>query len=149
MTTNEELPTAPTPDDDKNSVSPAPAPSPTKGRAKSKDAAVAPAVVVPETPPRPAYAVYGTEERDTISLAAVKFKNLHARKSLSVKHVQRVLTERGYVEADADKDGFYGDLTRSAVADFQRDAGFPVTGLVDWETFAALFAGDPNVTLTL
>lgn len=82
---------------------------------------------------------------DDVALAACVYKNLHARKSLTVHHLQRRLEELGYAEAGMDKDGYYGDLTKFAVASYQRDNKLEGDGLVDAETFLAIFKGDPNV----
>lgn len=160
MSTHEENPDLPSGLEDTQPLDAADTPEPTisvspkRGGRKAAPVVEITAEDIPEVTHassriRDPWAVYGTEETDTISLAAVKYKNVHARKSLSVKHVQRALTEKGYREADSDKDGYYGDLTQTAVANFQRDAGLEVTGVVDWETFSRLFVGDPNVTLSL
>lgn len=99
--------------------------------------------------PQPAGpAVVSNDTVDTVSLAAVIYKNLHARKSLSVHHVQRRLTELGYVAAYRDRDGYYADHTRGAVLAFQTDRQLTVTGQLDRPTAEALFEGDPNVRLT-
>jgi peptidoglycan hydrolase-like protein with peptidoglycan-binding domain len=98
-------------------------------------------------PRKSAPAVYGDGDRDTVSLARVVFKNQKARKVVAVLHVQRRLAELGYDEAGADLDGYYGDLTFSAVKAFQKDEGIDTDtpGIVDSETLEALFDGDDNV----
>jgi len=73
------------------------------------------------------------------------YKNPAARKSLTVHHVQRRLIELGYADAGADKDGWYADNTRDAIAKFQTDRSLEATGLMDEVTFTALFADDRNV----
>jgi hypothetical protein len=99
--------------------------------------------------PKPAGpAVVGNDAVDTVSVAAVVYKNLYARKSLSVHHVQRRLAELGFVESYRDRDGYYADHTRVAVSRFQTDRGLTVTGLLDRRTAEVLFEGDPNVRLT-
>ncbi|MFO8039544.1 MAG: peptidoglycan-binding protein [Sodalinema sp.] len=54
-----------------------------------------------------------------------------------VAEVQLLLTEFGYFTEPVS--GFFGRETRTAVADFQEDAGLPVNGRVDRETRRALF----------
>lgn len=92
-------------------------------------------------------AVVSNNTVDYVRLSAIVFKNIHARKSLSVHHLQRRLNELGYTEAFDDKDGYYGDKTREAVGRFQGDNNLPGGGLVDQGTIDLLFRGDPNVIL--
>lgn len=85
---------------------------------------------------------------DPVLLSVCIYKNPAARKSLSVHHLQRRLNELGYHDAYGDKDGWYGDLTRAAVAAYQKDNGLVVDGregLMDEVTLKKIFAGDPNV----
>lgn len=70
---------------------------------------------------------------------------MYARKSLTVHHLQRRLTELGYGEASSDKDGWYGDLTMEAVKAFQGDNRLEATGVMDADTLRRIFKGDPNV----
>lgn len=96
------------------------------------------------------YAVVGKGPRDVVHADRCVYKNPATRKSLTVHHLQRRLTELGYSEAAADKDGWYGDLTKSAVAAWQKATGRAVTGLIaDAFELAALFEGDPNVEVAL
>ncbi len=37
-------------------------------------------------------------------------------------------------------DGIYGPITRQVVKGFQRDCGMPETGVVDYDTWQALFS---------
>lgn len=97
--------------------------------------------------PSPRGQVVSGGETDPVLLASIVFKNPAARKSLSVHHVQRRLAELGYPDAHTDKDGWYGDLTRKAMAEYQRDNGLEGDGIADAVTLAHLFADDPNVTL--
>ena len=96
-----------------------------------------------------AYAVVGTGDTDEVYLSKCIYKNQYARKSLTVHHLQRRLTELGYKEADSDKDGWYGDLTKHAVSELQADRGIEGSGVMNAETFAAIFDGDPNVTVII
>jgi peptidoglycan hydrolase-like protein with peptidoglycan-binding domain len=68
---------------------------------------------------------------------------------LSVHHLQRRLAALGYNNADADKDGWYGDLTRDAVASFQADKNLKGAGQMNAETLEAIFAGDPHCIVVL
>lgn len=90
-------------------------------------------------------AVVGLGERDDVSLSFCIYKNINARKSLTVHHLQRRLAELGYIDANRDKDGYYGDFTRFAVAKFQSSNSIEGDGLIDAVTFALIFKGDPNV----
>lgn len=94
-------------------------------------------------------AVVGNNVVDDVVLSAIVFKNIYARKSLSVHHMQRRLAELGYDVASLDKDGFYGDRTKEALASFQADKQLPGDGNVDPATLTALFEGDPNVRVVL
>lgn len=94
--------------------------------------------------------VVGTGLTDTVHLSALIYKNRYVRKSLSVHHLQRRLTELGFDSAGADIDGTYGDLTRAAVEAFQRKRKLPdADGLANAATITALFKGDPNVTVVI
>ena len=91
-------------------------------------------------------AVVGNGRTDQVRLDACIYKNIHARKSLTIHHLQRRLVELGYEDASHDKDGWYGDYTKNAITSFQSNKGFAPTGLVDAATFLAIFDGDVNVT---
>ena len=82
---------------------------------------------------------------DEVSLKACVFKNPYSRKSLTIHHLQRRLRELGFDDAYNDIDGYYGDLTFESVKAFQKKNKLEGTGLMDEETFAAIFKGDPNV----
>jgi peptidoglycan hydrolase-like protein with peptidoglycan-binding domain len=90
-------------------------------------------------------AVVGLGEVDDIYLSSCVYKNLYSKKSLTVHHMQRRLAELGYVEAARDRDGYYGDLTKYAIAKFQAANGIDGDGSIDSETFQLIFKGDPNV----
>jgi len=103
-----------------------------------------------ESLPEPAGpAVVGLGEVDDVLLASCVYKNMYARKSLTVHHLQRRLAELGYVEAGLDKDGFYGDRTKQAVNQFQVANKLNASGLMDAVTFELIFKGDPNVRVIL
>lgn len=91
--------------------------------------------------------VLGNGDRDDIYLSKAIYKNVNARKSATVLHVQRRLGELGYTLALVDLDGWYGDHTKQSVAEYQKDEGLDVTGLMDSGTFESLFDGDQNVNL--
>lgn len=97
-------------------------------------------------PSPPGQAVSGNS-KDEVLLSACVFKNKFLRKSLSIHHVQRRLAELGYAEAHADKDGWYGDLTKSAVKAFQNDEKLNADGVITAETLHKLFSDDPNVVV--
>jgi murein L,D-transpeptidase YcbB/YkuD len=100
-----------------------------------------------ETLPEPAGpAVVGNDRTDQVRLDSCIYKNIHARKSLTIHHLQRRLAELGYTEASQDKDGWYGDYTKNAIISFQSNNGFTPNGIVDAATFLAIFDGDVNVT---
>lgn len=99
------------------------------------------------TPAGPA--VVSNKEVDDVFLDKIIYKNLYARKSLSVHHLQRRLFELGYSEAHDDKDGYYGDKTKSAVLRFQLENKLKGDGMVDADTLTLLFTGDPNVIVVL
>lgn len=85
---------------------------------------------------------------DTVRLSAIIFKNMFAKKSMSVHHVQRRLGELGYHDAWSDIDGWYGDLTKTAIAEYQSDYGIAGDGDVNMETLESLFIDDENVEVT-
>jgi hypothetical protein len=97
---------------------------------------------------QPSQAVSG-EDVDNVILAQCVYKNVYARKSLTVHHLQRRLIELGYKDADADKDGWLGDETVASIKEFQADKGMDVTGSVDVETFTKIFEGDIHVNVVL
>ena len=90
-------------------------------------------------------------DTDPIYLSKAEYKSNRTRKSLTVHHLQRRLEEMGYAEAGADIDGWYGDLTASAVAKFKADHKIdPASGeSLDAETFSLIFNGDENVRTSL
>lgn len=98
--------------------------------------------------PQASQAVSG-EDVDDVMLANCVYKNVYARKSLTVHHLQRRLIELGYKDADADKDGWLGDETVASIKKFQADKGMDVTGSVDADTFIKIFEGDVHVNVVL
>jgi hypothetical protein len=108
-------------------------------------AAVKPATTAPESAPY----VVGGGEVDEVYLSKAIYKNIHAKKVLTVHHIQRRLLEWGYPAAYSDKDGFYGDHTKNSVAEFQKAQGIEGDGLMNAETMTALFENDQNVTVIL
>lgn len=99
------------------------------------------------TPAGPA--VVGSGEVDDVILSSCVYKNDANRRSLTVYHVQRRLIELELLKDGLVKAGYYGDLTKQAVAVFQANNGIPGDGLMDAVTFAALFEGDPSVRVSL
>lgn len=104
----------------------------------------------PVAVPSPRHVVSG-KDADDVFLDKCVYKNVAARKSLTVHHLQRRLAELGYKEAASDKDGWYGDLTKNAVAAFQSaekiDADTP--GLMNAATLQKIFDGDANVNVII
>jgi len=96
----------------------------------------------------PKVAVSGAD-KDDVLLSKCVFKNVYSRKSLTIHHVQRRLAELGYRDAGSDKDGWYGDKTKSAVAAFQKDRKLGESGIIDAATLEAIFDGDPYVSVIL
>lgn len=105
----------------------------------------------PQSTPEPVepavYQAAVTGDHDDVYLDKCIVKNLHNKKSLTVHHLQRRLWELGFTSAADDKDGYYSDLTIDAVAAFQAANGLEETGIVDEETFKAIFKGDPIVVV--
>jgi len=93
--------------------------------------------------------VVGTGDQDEVHLDKCVYKNMYARKSLTVHHLQRRLADLGYGEASSDKDGWYGDSTMEAVKAFQGDNRLEATGVMDADTFRRIFKGDPNVKVVV
>ena len=105
-----------------------------------------PAPVVSDVPTT-TYAVVSNSRVDAVHASKIIPHNKMQKKSLSVHHLQRRLVEWGFMDAYMDKDGYYGDFTTKAVADFQSKVGLPVTGLPEYETLERVFEGDTNVRL--
>lgn len=99
---------------------------------------------VPVAPPT-VYSVVSADSVDSVSVSAIVYKNIFQKKSLSVHHLQRRLAEWGYIIANVDKDGYFGEPTRDAILAFQMAHGFVVTGEADMATVQAIFEGDTNV----
>jgi peptidoglycan hydrolase-like protein with peptidoglycan-binding domain len=97
--------------------------------------------------PAPARHVIGNADTDTVYLDKCVYKNPYAKKSLTVHHLQRRLNELGFTDAYSDKDGWYGDLTKSSVASFQAANNLEGDGLMNAATLSAIFAGDHNITV--
>jgi hypothetical protein len=108
-----------------------------------------PAPVPSSSVPPTTYAVVGGGEKDDVHLSRAIYKNMKQKRSLSVHHIQRRLKEWGFRDAYSERDGFYGDLTKKSVTEFQESLGLEVTGMMDAETMTRLFEGDTNVTVHL
>jgi len=108
-----------------------------------------PVVVEQPKASRQASQAVSGDDVDDVILANCVYKNVYARKSLTVHHLQRRLVELGYKDADADKDGWLGDETVASIKDFQADKGMDVTGSVDADTFMKIFEGDVHVRVVL
>ena len=88
-------------------------------------------------------------DTDEVFVSKCVYMNKAARKSLSVHHLQRRLIELGHRDAGSDKDGWYGEGTRTSVSAFQAANSITGDGLMDGPTLVAIFAGDPHVTVVL
>ena len=108
-----------------------------------------PVVVEQPKASRQASQAVSGDDVDDVILANCIYKNVYARKSLTVHHLQRRLIELGYKDADADKDGWLGDETVASIKKFQADKGMDVTGSVDTDTFIKIFEGDVHVRVVL
>jgi hypothetical protein len=122
---------------------------PEAAAAEPSSAVAEPAIVEepkpkPRTTAAPSHVVSG-KDKDDVFLKQAVFKNPRARKSLTIHHLQRRLAELGYSDAAADRDGWYGDLTKLAVQAYQKDNRIEPTGLMNAKTLEGIFAGDPNV----
>lgn len=93
--------------------------------------------------------VVSGNDKDDVFLKQAVFKNPRARKSLTIHHLQRRLAELGYGDAAADRDGWYGDLTKLAVEAWQKDNRIEPTGLMNAKTIEGIFAGDSNVRVNV
>jgi peptidoglycan hydrolase-like protein with peptidoglycan-binding domain len=97
--------------------------------------------------PSPAGQAVSGHDVDPVRLSSIVYKNRFQRKTLSVHHLQRRLSELGYHDAYSDTDGWYGDLTKAAVAAYQADNGLAGEGVADIATLESLFSDDPNVAI--
>jgi len=93
--------------------------------------------------------VVGLGDKDEVILAQCVYKNMYARKSLTVHHLQRRLAELGYGDASADLDGWYGDLTKESVRQYQGDNNLEATSVMNADTLKRIFNGDPNVMVVV
>lgn len=106
---------------------------------------VATVVAPASTAPTSEFHVVGGGSVDVVYVSKIVFKNVYQKKSLSVHHLQRRLVEWGFMDAFADKDGYFGDLTQKSVIEFQTKVGLEPTGIADFETLTRLFENDSNV----
>jgi peptidoglycan hydrolase-like protein with peptidoglycan-binding domain len=76
------------------------------------------------------------------------FKNLFAKKSMSVWQVQRRLYDLGYETVREAKPGYFEEITLKAVQDYRADKNLG-DGEIDAKFLKSLFAGDKAVKLIL
>jgi hypothetical protein len=76
------------------------------------------------------------------------FKNIYAKKSMSVWQVQRRLNDLGYDAVRAAKPGYFEEITLKAVKDYRADKNLG-DGEIDAKFLKSLFAGDKAVKLIL
>ena len=67
------------------------------------------------------------------------------RKSIYELQTMLLTLSRAYGLPRVIPDGIYGIETRDAVAEFQKSVGLPVTGVVDLDTWNALYEADKRV----
>ena len=95
-------------------------------------------------------AVVGTGDTDAVYYSKAKVPGrTEPRKSLTVLHVQRRLTDKGFHEAQSAPGGRFENLTTAAVRKYQDSRGDEITGVLTRQQFEDLFENDPNVTVTL
>lgn len=119
---------------------PEPEPEPVKEEKKPATKKAAPKgkkVVDPKSVPT----VLTSEIR--VSRAKLIYKNMFEHNSRSVGVTQIRLLELGYADAGADKRGYLGDGTHTAISQFAKDHGFGKVDLQDEALVKAIFAGTP------
>jgi len=79
----------------------------------------------------------------TVSRSKLIYKNMFEHNSRSVGVTQIRLLELGYVEAGADKRGYLGDGTLTALSQFAKDQGLGQVDIQDEALVKAVFAGTP------
>lgn len=135
-TTPEAEAPAPAEADSENSMYPAPVETMTRVERKPR-----------KPKPREPYAVVGGGDTDEVLHSrAVPLERAKTRKSLTIHHLQRRLTELGFPEAGADLDGRWGALTGRAVTAWQEKNGHEPTGELTGPQFLDIFSEDINVT---
>jgi len=149
-TTPEAEADAPAAAEDDFSMYPAPAPVSDEAEPKPKPKPAKQARAKSKPKPRTPYAVVGGGTTDEVLYSrAVPLERAKTRKSLTIHHLQRRLTELGFPEAGADLDGRWGMLTGRAVEAWQKDAGHEATGDLTAEQFTEIFSDDINVTIVV
>lgn len=133
----------PAEDATENSVSPID----TTHKAKAKKVTPTPSPAARKLVPAARNAVVGSGATDPVKLSRLVGAG-KTRKSLSVKHLQRRLSELGHTEAGADMQGSLGALTAHALGEWQSANGFSVAD-VTAEQLALIFEGDHNVTVEI
>jgi peptidoglycan hydrolase-like protein with peptidoglycan-binding domain len=88
-------------------------------------------------------------ETAEVRLSAIVFKNQLSKRSVSVYHLQQRLDELGFGLALKDKEGWFGEATKSEVMSFQEKHGLQGTGVVDEATLLAIFDGDTKVKVII
>ncbi len=97
--------------------------------------------------PKSAPAVVGRGKTDEVSVSRLIPKNVRAKKSLSVHHLQRRLNELGYSAAYADTDGWLGDGTLLGLRQFAEAEGHEIGDILTFAVILDVFDGDANVTV--
>lgn len=89
------------------------------------------------------------DETAEVRLSAIVFKNPISKRSVSVYYLQQRLAELGFTLALKDKEGWFGDATKSDIMLFQENHGLQITGVVDEATLLAIFDGDDKVKVII
>lgn len=105
------------------------------------------AAPVKRKPARKPSAVVGKGETDEVVFSrAVPLSEARTRKSLTIHHLQRRLTELGFFVSDID--GRWQAGTQGAVEAWQKKQG-DAAGRLTPKQFLAIFEDDPNVTAVI
>ncbi len=128
-------PGEPTVDQPVATASASPSPEETPDQTPSATPTVTPTLTASPTP---------TDEVDNpIDDAIVGYPGSPIKPSAVARDVVRVIQQRIVdLGTKLTVDGVYGTRTTTAVKAFQKDNGLPVTGIVDRNTWAALFTSD-------
>ncbi len=90
----------------------------------------------------------GYVHRDFVELSSAKTASTLLKPGMSgalVRNVQQNLRKRGFLMASAT--GFYGEMTESAVKEFQKKAGIKDDGIIGQRTYEILFS-DADISVT-
>lgn len=119
----------------------------TDGGAVVEEKPAAAAAVKKSTPAKKLVAVEDTlPEVVTLDMRRLVYQ-APMKRSETVRIVQSVLVEVGHPEASTDPAGWLSDGTVTALREFQKVSGLPVTGEADTDTLTRLFAASHKYAL--